>query len=100
MCLLLYLRFTFQIQRQMNDTDDISFQVVERVQSNSDHNEPHRDCSENAIAPNRVNKDHSEHNLLCFWVIGFCAGIGSTILSSASFDVIKRLENNGTLVRI
>lgn len=79
----------------MNDSDDISFQVVERMRTDVDHNEqPHRDCNENAVPQNRSDKNHNEHNLFCFWVIGFCAGIGGTILSSASFDVIKRLEGN------
>lgn len=77
----------------MDDSDNVPFHVMERVQSN-DHTNPHNDYHENSTPPNRDNKGHNEKNLVCFWMMGFFAAIGGTILSSASFDVIKRLETS------
>lgn len=84
--------FHFKIPRQMDDSDNFSAQVIERVHTNNNNDDSQTDYNENAIPQIRVYQNHLRRNLICFWIIGLCGGIGASILSSASFDVIKRLE--------
>lgn len=40
---------------------------------------------------------NEKRNMICFWVVGLCNTYGSTVLLSAAYDIIKRL--NGASVR-
>lgn len=76
----------------MDDPDNISSGIVECVRTNDRDDNTHRNSTENSISQIHDDQDHLKRNLICFWVIGLCYGIGYNILSSASFDIIKRLE--------
>lgn len=52
----------------------------------------HLEYHEDSTTKNVDNQDHYKHNLVCFWMIGLCNGIGYTVLSSATFDIIRRLD--------
>lgn len=41
---------------------------------------------------------NEKRNMICFWIVGLCNTYGSTVLLSAAYDIIKRL--NGASVRI
>lgn len=79
------------MQRQIDEPDDIFFEN-EELSSLYSNATTHTNCDEHSMPPPRNDQDHSKRNLLCFWLIGLCSGIGDSVLSSASFDVIKRLE--------
>lgn len=76
----------------MDESDDILFQDdISRGSLHSNDN-THTECNENPTPPHLDYQSHHKRNLICFWMIGLCSGIGGSILSSASFDIIKRIE--------
>lgn len=76
----------------MNDSDSNSSGVVECTQTNDDDDNTLTDSNGTSLRQIRDSQDHVKRNLVCFWLIGLCYGMGYNILSSASFDIIKRLE--------
>lgn len=75
----------------MDDSNNITFEVVGYVRAN-DHDNEHNENNEPSTTQNRDNQVHNEQNLMCFWIVGLCNGFGGTVMWSATFDVIKRLN--------
>lgn len=75
----------------MDDSNNVSFEVVEYVRAN-DHDNEQIEYNESSTTQNRDNQDHNDKNLICFWIVGLCNGFSSTVMFCATFDVIKRLN--------
>lgn len=77
----------------MNHPSNIMPRPAENT-STDDRDNRNNDIS---TAQNRGDENHNMQNLICFWIIGLCNGYGWTVMLSAAFDIIKRL--NGVSVR-
>lgn len=78
------------------DEDNILSHVIEYGPSD-DHNSQNKENNENPTTQNDENQNAKWQNSFCFWMIGLCDGFGWTVMLSATFDIIKRL--NGVSVR-
>lgn len=64
-----------------------------------DHADPQSNPSDhhNEQSLEQSHDPNEKRNMLCFWTVGLCNTYGSTVLLSAAYDIIKRL--NGDSVR-
>lgn len=91
MSLFILFLISFYFQHQMDDSNYISPQVVQNVQTN-DHDNQHEEYNENSTAQNHDNQNHKVQNLICFWMVGLCNGFGWTVMLSATYDILKGLN--------
>lgn len=52
------------------------------------------DVEHNETEQIRDSQSHGTQNLICFWTIGLCNFFGSTVMISASFDIIKGINGD------
>lgn len=77
----------------MDDSRHISSEVVQHVVQTIDHeNDPHTENNENAIGQSDNNRNSKVQNIICFWMVGLCNGFGWTVMLSATYDILKRID--------
>lgn len=73
----------------MDDSKNVSSEVVSHVDRTNDL---HTEYNEHLPAPHRYSQNHRVQNIICFWVVGLCSGFGWTVMLSATYDILKRLD--------
>lgn len=79
-----------------NLNENISHEIVQNEET-IDQDSQHAKTDENSTIQNHDDVRNKFQNLICFWIIGLSDGFGWTVMLSATFDIIKRL--NGVSVR-
>lgn len=75
---------------QMDGSKNALPDDVENVRTSNHHNQT-IEHKKSSITQSLENQGHNR-NLTCFWLIGICNAIGGVLLSSGTFDILKRLE--------
>lgn len=91
---------SWYFQFQMDGTNKEVSQDVENAREvcNVDNQrKQHTEHSKNSFPKNEDSL--FKHNLICFWIIGLSNGIGISVLSGATFDIIRRLDGNSVWIR-
>lgn len=74
----------------MDDPRNISPRGESHVARTNDHENSHAEYNE--IGHNGDNQNYKVQNIVCFWVVGLCNGFGWTVMLSATYDILKRLD--------
>lgn len=77
----------------MNNPKNIPSEVVQHVaQADENDNDRLIECNENPIAQNRDSQSYRVQNVICFLTMGLCTSFGWTVMLSATYDIVKRLD--------